>query len=295
MRERFTECTLGLNSAVFVPRANPCKAQLPATRAARRLYSIVYWPAVYSSSSFIKLPATRAARRLYTHCAWLYTHHHHMAIYSSSSFIHMRKLSFSKFVICFFLKPKSCGAARPLATRGGGGGGRGEESLNRCKKDRERRALPRRTPRACADVGVSALHALSSSLAVSRCLRELCWCAGRGRRSACGPQLHGKLRKGMRRRGEPAARLSCDTGLVFLTVKCFLLPLDLNGRLAQASLPPDVIASVRSTGLLSYKYKTRKGLSTKVFVPLSLSCPCPCLSASAAVWVWLGLRVWFCL
>ena len=41
----------------------------------------------------------------------------------------------------------------------------------------------------------------------------------------------------------------------------------------EASLPPDAIASVRSTGLLSYKYKTRKGLSTKVLATFDLPMP----------------------
>ena len=31
----------------------------------------------------------------------------------------------------------------------------------------------------------------------------------------------------------------------------------------EASLPPEVVAAVRPTGLVSYRYTTRKGLSTK--------------------------------
>ena len=32
----------------------------------------------------------------------------------------------------------------------------------------------------------------------------------------------------------------------------------------EASLPPEVVAAVRPAGLVSYRYTTRKGLSTKV-------------------------------
>ena len=38
----------------------------------------------------------------------------------------------------------------------------------------------------------------------------------------------------------------------------------------EASLPPDVVTALTPTGLISYKYKTRKGLSTKV--PLHFTC-----------------------
>eukprot|EP00802_Teleaulax_amphioxeia_P006132 Tamp_06136.p1 GENE.Tamp_06136~~Tamp_06136.p1 ORF type:complete len:810 (+),score=140.67 Tamp_06136:82-2511(+) len=41
----------------------------------------------------------------------------------------------------------------------------------------------------------------------------------------------------------------------------------------EASLPPDVVASLTPTGLISYKYKTRKGLSTKVLATFDVRLP----------------------
>lgn len=41
----------------------------------------------------------------------------------------------------------------------------------------------------------------------------------------------------------------------------------------EASLPPDVVRSVRATGLVSYRYATRKGLSTKRLVTFDVEMP----------------------
>ena len=41
----------------------------------------------------------------------------------------------------------------------------------------------------------------------------------------------------------------------------------------EASLPPHVISSAHQTGLVSYRYRTRKGLSTKVLATYDLEMP----------------------
>eukprot|EP00293_Proteomonas_sulcata_P007039 CAMPEP_0184300134 /NCGR_PEP_ID=MMETSP1049-20130417/10612_1 /TAXON_ID=77928 /ORGANISM="Proteomonas sulcata, Strain CCMP704" /LENGTH=525 /DNA_ID=CAMNT_0026610777 /DNA_START=29 /DNA_END=1606 /DNA_ORIENTATION=+ len=41
----------------------------------------------------------------------------------------------------------------------------------------------------------------------------------------------------------------------------------------EASLPPEVVSSIRPAGLVSYRYKTRKGLSTKVLATFDVQVP----------------------